>query len=371
MQWGAMNATKSKPWPESPWIRSKLVAQCGLTGYVIAADFTTRGKRRFEPSTLRPHNPEVAALVPIKVQSTAVGESFSMKADNPPNIRFHEDVELFREALSFTAARTAFPAGLIEKDYFCTVLLEYLNSVAGDHVFKGGTCLAKVYSEFYRLSEDMDFTIPMPPEASRAERSRKIASLKESIASLPKKVSCFNAVVPLKGANNSTQYLGAVHYISCLDGQRQTLQIEISLRELLLRPIITGMARTLLLHPVSDLPAIEELPVRCIDATEALAEKFRAALTRREVAIRDFYDIAHAVQALGVQPMDEEFLKLVRLKLNVLGNDPVNVSHERFAQLRRQLDGRLRPVLRKKDFDSFDLDGTFAIVSELAKAVRV
>ena len=95
-----------------------------------------------------------------------------MIADNLPSIRLHEDVAMFREALSFTAARTAFPAALIEKDYFCTVLLAYLGAVAGEHVFKGGTCLAKVYGEFYRLSEDMDFAIPMPPESSRAERSR-------------------------------------------------------------------------------------------------------------------------------------------------------------------------------------------------------
>jgi len=43
-----------------------------------------------------------------------------------PTIRFHEDVTLFREAVNFTAAQTAFAAGLIEKDYFCTLLLAYL-----------------------------------------------------------------------------------------------------------------------------------------------------------------------------------------------------------------------------------------------------
>lgn len=31
----------------------------------------------------------------------------------------------------------------------------------------------------------------------------------------------------------------------------------------------------------------------CISKIEAFAEKFRAAMTRREVAIRDFYDIDH------------------------------------------------------------------------------
>jgi predicted nucleotidyltransferase component of viral defense system len=292
-----------------------------------------------------------------------------MNRSDLPGIRLHEDVPLFHEALSFTAARTGFPATLIEKDYFCTVLLAYLGSVAGEHVFKGGTCLAKVYGEFYRLSEDMDFAISMPPEASRAERSRKITALKQAISHFPRDAGGFDAVTPLKGANDSTQYLGAVRYTSRVDGQSQTLQIEISLRELLLRPATAGVARTLLLDPVSDKPAVEELPVRCIDATEALAEKFRAALTRREVAIRDFYDIAHAVQSLGVRPMDDEFLKLVRLKLAVPGNEAINVGPNRLSQLRAQLGGRLKPVLRRKDFDGFDLDSTFTVVTQVARAV--
>ena len=292
-----------------------------------------------------------------------------MKHRDLPDIRLHDDVAMFRESLSFTAARTRFPARLIEKDYFCTVLLAYLGSIAGEHVFKGGTCLAKVYGEFYRLSEDMDFAIPMLPGASRTERRKKIATLKDAISILPKDAGCFDAVEPLQGANDSTQYIGAVRYTSRLDGQSQTLQIEVSLRELLLRPATAGMARTLLLDPVSDKPAVAELSVRCIDATEALAEKFRAALTRREVAIRDFYDIAHAVKSLGVRPMDDEFLNLIRMKLAVPGNEPVNVGPDRLAQLRGQVDGRLKPVLRRKDFDGFDLVGTFAIVSQVAKGV--
>lgn len=39
------------------------------------------------------------------------------------HLRLHEDPELFREAVTFTAAETAFVPRLIEKDYYCTVLL--------------------------------------------------------------------------------------------------------------------------------------------------------------------------------------------------------------------------------------------------------
>ena len=74
---------------------------------------------------------------------------------------FHEQAEMFRDALALTRQRTGFAERLIEKDYFCTVLLEYLASASDELVFKGGTCLAKVHGDFYRLSEDLDFVIPI------------------------------------------------------------------------------------------------------------------------------------------------------------------------------------------------------------------
>ena len=71
-------------------------------------------------------------------------------------LRLHEDRERFGEALNFTEAETNFPARLVEKDYFCTVILEYLAMRVPGLVFKGGTCLAKIHANFFRLSEDLD-----------------------------------------------------------------------------------------------------------------------------------------------------------------------------------------------------------------------
>jgi predicted nucleotidyltransferase component of viral defense system len=84
--------------------------------------------------------------------------------------RWHEDPVLFRAAVGFTAATTGLPARLVEKDYFCTVVLACLAGVEG-LVFKGGTCLAKVYADFYRLSEDLDFVISTPVSTTRGQRS--------------------------------------------------------------------------------------------------------------------------------------------------------------------------------------------------------
>ena len=285
-------------------------------------------------------------------------------------IKLHEDPQLFREAMNFTAAETAFAARLIEKDYFCSVLLEHLAAVArGQLVFKGGTCLAKVHAEFYRLSEDLDFVFPMAVDAPRLERSRRAVGLKEAVAALPRALPCFRVVEPLQGANESTQYIGSVSYVSALGRQEETIKIEISLREPLLTPTVAGAARTILLDPVSGAPLVPAVPVRCISKTEAIAEKFRAALTRPEVAIRDFYDLDYVARKHEVRTEDVELIRLVSQKLAVPGNEPVNMGPDRLPELRRQLDARLKPVLRERDFSEFDLDRGYKMVAEMAKAV--
>jgi predicted nucleotidyltransferase component of viral defense system len=87
-------------------------------------------------------------------------------------VRYHEDVELFGDALRFTAAETEFSERLIEKDYFCSVVLADLAAAGLDLAFKGGTCLSKIHSDFYRISEDLDFSISVPTDTRRSARKR-------------------------------------------------------------------------------------------------------------------------------------------------------------------------------------------------------
>ena len=286
-----------------------------------------------------------------------------------PPILIHEDPEFFRSAVTFTAATTGFQPRLIEKDYFCSVLLQYLAEANGSLIFKGGTCLAKVLVDFYRLSEDLDFVIPMAVDSTRAERSRQAAPLKTAVNFLPQELPVFRLDKPLTGANNSTQYLAAVEYTSFVTGQRDTIKLEIGLREPLMLPKIVGSARTILLNPSSGESLIEQLDLRSISRLEAFAEKFRAALSRREVAIRDFYDLDYAIRQNLFRPEDEQLIHLVRQKIRIPGNQPVDTSTSRLTQLRQQVGAQLKPVLRESDFQSFDLDRAFGIISDMAARV--
>ena len=295
-----------------------------------------------------------------------------MNGDERYAPRIHRDAVLFREAVGFTAAQTGFPPRLIEKDYFCTVLLAYLAPMQRSSlVFKGGTCLAKIYAEFYPMSEDLDFVIPLKATCSRTARSRHATGLKKYLSAISGEEPSLRVAGPLRGANECRQYIGTVSYASLIQDGEDTIKIEVGLREPLITAAVKGSARTALLDPISGEMLVQPVTLPCISKVEAFAEKIRAALTRREVAIRDFYDIDYGVTRLGLRPTDPEMVKLVHEKLAVPGNDPVNISDLRMSSLRGQLTTRLRPVLRQSDFDEFDLDRATSTVLQIAEAVSV
>jgi len=291
------------------------------------------------------------------------------RIDFKEKILVHDDPVLFREAVSFTSAETRFLPRLIEKDYFCTILLDYLAESVGNLVFKGGTCLTKVHAGFYRLSEDLDFVIPTPFSSSRSERRDLSTGLKQSVTDLADTVKAFHLINPLAGANNSTQYIAVIGYSSLISRQEESIKIEIGLHEPLLTSSFSGDAQTILLNPISGAPMIPVLPMPCVSRNEAMAEKLRAALSRRDVAIRDFYDIDYALRRLDFHPLEGEIIELVKKKLAVPGNEPVDVSPQRLASLRKQLNPQLKPVLRSSDFKEFDLERSFGVVLSVASAI--
>ncbi len=283
---------------------------------------------------------------------------------------YHEDNDLFRAALTYTESDTGFSARLIEKDYYCSMVLRDLGrAFERGLVFKGGTCLSKVHTDFYRMSEDLDFAIPVSSNASRAERRASVARLKQELDGLPTRLPWFRTVEAMRGFNLHRQYIGRYCYRSGVTGQDEFIKVELSVREPILDPVERKPARTLLEDPLRNEPAVRAFSVHVLSFRETYAEKCRAALTRRRPAIRDFYDIDHAVRTKELDPADTGLLKLVREKLVVPGNSPMDSSQQKLDVLSRQLEPELKPVLRRKDFEGFDLDRAFGIVRNLAEAL--
>jgi hypothetical protein len=91
----------------------------------------------------------------------------------------------------------------------------------------------------------------------------------------------------------------------------------------------------------------------------------RAALTRRDAAIRDFFDVGNAIQSGRLNLLDPEFICLVQRKLAVTA-DAIDTSDAKKKLLTGQLATQLKPVLRVADFNTFTLDSVFATLEEVA-----
>jgi hypothetical protein len=286
-------------------------------------------------------------------------------------IRWHaDDPDLLVQAIEFTARQTGFNPRLVEKDYFCSVVLEYLSTRDGALTFKGGTSLAKIHGSFYRLSEDLDFSISTATDSPRAQRSRRAASLKAVVADIPKHIPALEIIEPLRGANQSTQYDAVVGYESLLDSHLEPIGIEVGLREPTLTTPHRGPSKTLLINPLRGNPLVDAFPVLSFSFQETMAEKLRAALTRRDVAIRDYFDVDHTVRNGGLVVSDRALLDLLRRKLQVPGTAPVDVSPGRLDPLPGQLETELRPVLRAQEFAQFDLARALETVRAIARQLE-
>ena len=277
--------------------------------------------------------------------------------------------DIFRESLSYSEGVTGFTTSLIEKDYYCSLILHHIFSCDTQLVFKGGTCLSKVYADFYRLSEDLDLVIPAAVGTPRSQRRSKVSPIKGVFDELPATIPGIAVSQSLVGHNESRQYIGYFEYLSAVIDKQERIKIEIGIREPLLRPPIKSETRTIVVNPFSGRPLLPAFTVQAMGMEEAYAEKVRAALTRKEPAIRDLFDLFHAVRTMKLDFDDHDFLIMVKQKLDVPGNTTVDISLEYKRELDRQLEGQLRPVLRSVDFNSFNMDEAFELIGKIAKAL--
>jgi len=169
------------------------------------------------------------------------------------------------------------------------------------------------------------------------------------------------------GHNSSRQYVAYVTYPSVfLTEETARIKIEVGLREMPLMPPVQMKARTLLINPFTRKPLVPDIDLTTLSMQEAIAEKLRAALTRLEPAIRDFFDIDYLASGNKIDLNDQHLFQLLAEKLKVPGNPPIDLSPARKEKLKTQINTELKPVLRPVDFESFDLDRAFGLVARIA-----
>ena len=89
----------------------------------------------------------------------------------------YNDKELFMQAVLEVSENTGISVGIVEKDYYVTMLLKAIVENNPDVIFKGGTSLSKCYKIIERFSEDIDLNIKSEGKPSQGEKR----NLKESI----------------------------------------------------------------------------------------------------------------------------------------------------------------------------------------------
>jgi predicted nucleotidyltransferase component of viral defense system len=204
---------------------------------------------------------------------------------------------------------------LIEKDIFLQMILSELvknKDFKNNFVFKGGTCLIKVYFEYFRFSEDLDFTYINQKEFDISSKSRLRACISKKISSLGKLIESiaeqFNLDFKLEKENKKYFQFGGsnafvtfkIWYNSIILNSPSFIKIQINFIEKLIYETKELPAFFILNNKDKEeietlfnnySPLLKPLKIKVYDLKEILIEKIRAILTRKGIKVRDFIDV--------------------------------------------------------------------------------
>ncbi len=246
----------------------------------------------------------------------------------------------------------------VEKDFFLTRLIWGLAQVHDRGLLlKGGTCLSKVDLGYHRMSEDIDLTVPGTPTRYRSTNAGLINEVVRSLQAIAREVGIelvsFDGTRTERGAHA----IWEVRYPSSfLPPTSAVIAVEAAIRPLHLDPRKAPLQQLL---PAALLRGYAEAYCWALEFAEVRAEKVRAAFTREEPQIRDFFDLG-LLAKLGADMDSREFRQLVDAKLAEFSALPLQeqlasfgLSVERRKAL--QADRRFLESVVRIDEPAFDL----------------
>ncbi len=290
----------------------------------------------------------------------------------------HSDKDEFLKVLERTSAQTEFPLRLLEKDYYITIVLSKINELSKDLIFKGGTCLSKLYYSYYRLSEDLDFTLKLPSDNStRATRRNAIKPIKEKLKAFLKNFDMSIEDIEKAGHRESTQYIFYLDYDSVVLNKKESIKLEIGLRFNPILPAVTKKVNHKFLHPFTKEPLFDGGSASCLSIKELVAEKMRAAATREMIAGRDFYDLGYLLKE-KFDFKDKEFLALFKKKLEEdnFSSDlkkcrvDLGRTEKEINGMKSRIGDELFPVLTIDEQKSFDMQKTLDELNRVLKVIE-
>ncbi len=228
---------------------------------------------------------------------------------------------LDEDTLQNISGRAGFDAASIAKDFQETVLLYLLRNVEGLH-FKGGTALQKMFLDYTRLSEDLDFTVATP-----------LSEVRHIILGILKESGRFSDVGKDKDVEGFLRMV--VHYESP-PGYKGNVFIDLNSRaKLILAPRKMNV-------PHFYAGRIPEFAISTLDLRELVAEKVAAAIGRNQP--RDHFDIYQIIRYK--LPID---MKLVQQKCKASGNEfNIVKMFNNARKLKNRWDEDLLPLVREE-----------------------
>ena len=280
--------------------------------------------------------------------------------------------------LERAAKKKGFLVPLLEKDYYLTLLLSHAHELTEDLVFKGGTCLNKIYYAYYRLSEDLDFSMKLPRyEATRGERRKCIQPVKDKISKFLEQfdMKIVNSGNP--GRNESKQYVYYFSYQSALRPNEGQIKFEISLRFNPIDPVEKRQVHHAYTHPFTGEPLFDGGQVACLSLNEIVSEKLRAAALRETIAPRDFYDLDFILRN-NFALASKEVMDLFKKKIEEDGGDAdlieyrVNMGRTdvEIKDMRLRIKPELFDVLSPSERENFDLDTALKRINKAMGGVK-
>jgi len=271
------------------------------------------------------------------------------------------------------AQKHNFRLEIVEKDYYLTLVLNNVESRLSDKlVLKGGTLLNKIYFGYDRLSEDLDFTYLNKEQlTSRSKRSRAITPIRQKMPEFLKFLRLKSEKPEGQGFNNSTQYVFPISYPSFISGKDENIKIEVSLRQVPIDNPVYNSIKHFYQDPFTGKDLIPANKILSLSLNEAVAEKLKAAITRRDLVIRDYYDLWYIAET-NFDFRSKPFITIFKKKLEdegYKGDYQRNFGLDKNAieLLYRQVETDLIPVVRMAEH--FDLKKVFARFNKLLKGM--
>jgi predicted nucleotidyltransferase component of viral defense system len=231
------------------------------------------------------------------------------------------DKDKLRQFLDFISSKQKITAkDLLEKDFYLNVLLSKLD--LKEYAFKGGTCLAKCYLDYFRFSEDLDFTF-IDQKQWKGKSTKSIKKIcKEKINLFGEQLEDLGFDFKFDKKNRDFVQIGSnnkivtykVYYNSIITGNKSFIKLQINFLENIMFEIKARDIIPLVKH--DDFSKEDQIyykdflgfymPVKLptYDIKEIVAEKARSLLTRRAIKARDAIDLLCIYKKFKLKPQE-------------------------------------------------------------------